>query len=130
MKKYPYLIIIFILINIFISSCTSEEERKINHLKYPEIIRVEYIYEVPDSLSSQMATFIENTVKAATNNLKTDDYEDTDDLVEQTQESAFEIYKRKVIQITFHDEDGYSYSKPIDLLTKTEMDRYNAYMKK
>ena len=66
-------------------------------------ISIEYEWVVPDSLKDKLANFVTATVGAATNNLKTDDYEDTDDLVEETGKVGNNIYavRTKRVYLSF-----------------------------
>lgn len=86
-------LILFMLL-IGITSCD------FTPIKYPI---VEYsIYQqryVPDSLKPDMRKWITETVRAATNNISTEDYEDIDDTIEQAEESAYNIFSVNVYSL-------------------------------
>lgn len=88
--------------------------------KYPQYEL--YITKItPDSLRAKKAEFITETVRAATNNLRTSDYEDVDDLVEEATESADKLYSVEVptlVKRLKHDESIVINPK---LMTKTEL---------
>lgn len=63
--------------------------------KYP-IYRLSTVKMVPDSLKDDQAKFIVETMRAASNNLTTSDYEDVDDAIEEAQESSEKIFSIEV----------------------------------
>ncbi len=87
---------------------------------------------VPDSLIIARAEFVTETVKAATNNLKTVDYEDTDDLVEEASEQAQRLFAVKVVTLKRYNSDVTGDYKTLDPmeLTATEDSILKSKMKK
>ena len=106
---------LFALGMCFLTSCnvqsTSTPEQK--KPEYPKFSYSVGIY-VPDSVKTKMTNFITETVRAATAGMKTDDYEDTDDLVEETTRNAEKIYSINTEGLdVVTSEGGYSVFIPL-----------------
>ncbi len=90
MKK---LLLLFVIVLI---SCSKEQ--------YPKygLCRVKY---VPDSLKEKQRQFITETVRAATYNLSTSDYEDVDETIQQAENTSEDVFAIEVIGLRVHYDD-------------------------
>jgi len=62
-------------------------------------VRVAYEWIVPDTCKDKVASLIIGTVTGATNNLETEDYEDTDDLVKVSEKVGHNVYSVRVKRV-------------------------------
>lgn len=87
MKKL--LILSLTIITCLLWSCSTETTPPIEY-------RYTYQLEVPDSNLTKMTTWITTTVSAASQHMTGGDYEDPEDLVEETTRQAQQIFAVKV----------------------------------
>lgn len=97
-------VVIFSIVAILMGFAKCADGRKPRQAEAPEYPKYELttIDVTPDSMILRRAEFVTNTVGAATKNLKTDDYEDTDDLVEETSEQSQRIFAIRVPTLKRH----------------------------
>ncbi|MFZ3016003.1 MAG: hypothetical protein WA101_03370 [Minisyncoccia bacterium] len=140
-KRTIFLSAILIAICFAVSSCDKpkEESKKLtNHLdtlfnEYgngvldASIVSV-YVDYVSDSLQSERAKWIKESLSAASYNMTGGDYEDPDDLVRQLEETSARLFTRRCLvehlKLTIADDDGNTNTEIIpffDLTSKGDL---------
>ena len=99
-NKMKTLLATLFLITIFtLTSCKDHEE-----YPYYSITTVDYI---PDSLKTKHRTWITETIRAASQNMTGGDYEDIDDTIRESKETANEIFSTKTMALKKEINDNY-----------------------
>ncbi len=120
-KEFPFVFFPVALITILICTLVSCSEADLQSREvYPK-----YSYsiekEVPDSLKDDMARWITATVSAASLHLSAGDYEDPEDLVEETTDAAERIFTRNIEGLSIlKDKDSYWKFIPYERLTEKQ----------
>jgi hypothetical protein len=128
MKTFNLLLIMCTAVSVAVT-CAPESKNKNTPPEWPKYSLVVTGY-TPDSVIQEQGKFISETCKAATFNLKTSDYEDVDDLVEEATYSANQIYRRDVRALRIETRDGASQTILPHLMTKQERTVYDSLMNK
>ncbi len=109
MKK----LLLISLLSILIASCDNPKREV-----YPQY-RIGTINVIPDSLKDDQAKFIVETMRAASSNLTTSDYEDVDDAIEEAHDCSEKIYGINVRCLeVIESQSGYWDAIPTDRMTK------------
>lgn len=85
--------ILFLVSLLLAASCNTGKTK--DKPEYP-MYQIGYTNEVPDSLKDDMARFIVELTRASNQHLAAGDFEEVEDVIEQAEETAENIYERKV----------------------------------
>jgi len=91
MKKNLLLFLVLSFCLLFLQSCESRQNERVNYNTVEYAVRDH----IPDSLLAKRDLWITETIKAASNRMTGGDYEDPEDLIEEVGELADKNFQRK-----------------------------------
>lgn len=121
-KKIFVIAVVVLVAVICLSSCDENMKTEEPKNEY----QIDYQWSVPDSNREKMAKFITETVRASNLHLTAGDYEDPEDVVEEVEEVAYNLFRTKEIGLGIKKpEDQIYYYHSVEELTKEELKIFN-----